>query len=118
IGTFLRGYNSRNIANLGEALSRPDKFLGQATTGALKWVYVSPAFTVGGAAWSGAFAKLEKGIDNMIGVGGGRLGRYNSPGEIPWLLQKDANGKPIGRLTADAVMRSAIEGPRSGVWMA
>ncbi|PIZ84135.1 MAG: hypothetical protein COX96_05385, partial [Candidatus Omnitrophica bacterium CG_4_10_14_0_2_um_filter_44_9] len=79
---------------LVEFYNNPAALADSVAAGALKWIYVSPSFTVGSAVWKGTFTNIE----NLV------------------------EGKPLSAsafaVEGRELLTSAVYGPRSGVWMA
>jgi len=102
----------------------PSLLVRESTKGALKWLYVSPAFSIGGAAWQGAAAKLELAMDGVDSrfYDEERLTRWqDAPAFI--LAAQNEDGEEsysnfIGRDTIDTLVAGSLEGPLSGFWMA
>jgi len=129
--------------SLGQA-SGAKLLYNRALAGAVEWVTVSPAFTVGGAFWENA--KIKGGYydeqDNMSLDGvklkdGAKLkNKINLLHPSTWVKKdgystleastkngyvKNGKGKEImlnfSELTFVDVLKSSVEGPRSGFWM-
>ena len=111
-----------NQINLGEATG--SKLLyNQALAGAIDWIVVSPAFTVGRSFWDTVKADIGYYDDikgNLSKESAQVLDSARWYNPATWIKAggKDANGKDvIAQITVRDIVQSAIEGPRSGVWM-
>ena len=122
-GKKILGSGLRNFAY------HPGALASASATGALRWTYVSPAFTIGGALYKGLLNKAEMLIAEVFdSPESSRLynrvidnKRIKSHKDIPFLLgQSSTNGKLMDLLSkkgANELALSAIEGPKHGLWM-
>ncbi|MBZ0166710.1 MAG: DEAD/DEAH box helicase, partial [Candidatus Omnitrophica bacterium] len=90
--------------------------------GAAKWAYISPAFTIGGALWTGISARVVEAIDgkdNQFRKSFGQDGRL--PAFILASQGEDGEAAYMDMLTPaglQSIYDSAITGPMHGLWMA
>ncbi|MCK9431132.1 MAG: J domain-containing protein, partial [Candidatus Omnitrophica bacterium] len=94
-----------------------------AVRGAAEWVIISPAFTVGGGLWEGVKAKAGY-YGNGLSADSQNLVNNMSWDPRTWVLIKgnytEEEGKMklnLASLTGTDLLLSAVEGPRSGMWM-
>ncbi|MFA5145725.1 MAG: hypothetical protein WC723_07020, partial [Candidatus Omnitrophota bacterium] len=85
----------------------------QATAGAVQWIIVSPAFTVGGAMWNGLLNKVSWLTDRSANSDNGLFLypiRNNADGTKDYVTLFSSYG-------LNALISSTVSGPRSGYWM-
>ncbi|MFH1593800.1 MAG: hypothetical protein ABID09_03785 [Candidatus Omnitrophota bacterium] len=87
-----------NMLSKLKVLALNDPLLRASASGALNWIVISPLFTAGEAMWTGLATKLT----NFINTG--------TFGTAKWETKE-------GPLTFDMLARSAIQGPKQGLWM-
>ena len=94
----------------------------QSLAGAIDWVLVSPAFTLGGSLWEGLKARTGYYGDTLTADSQRLIGNMTL-NPFSWMLKKETLEEPgqsrlrLSSLTTTDLLLSAVEGPRSGLWM-
>ncbi|MDD5486988.1 MAG: DnaJ domain-containing protein, partial [Dehalococcoidales bacterium] len=95
-----------------------------AVRGAAEWVAISPAFTVGGGLWEGIKAKAGYYGSGLTADSQALVDKMAWSDPSTWFLVKgnyiEEDGKMklnMASLTGTDLLLSAVEGPRSGMWM-
>ncbi|MCA9402610.1 MAG: hypothetical protein KC897_02405, partial [Candidatus Omnitrophica bacterium] len=112
----LGGAAAKGVEAAAGPRSAAQALFDQSALGAAKWTLVSPAFTIGGALWTGLAARVE----TMIDGDESRYRKFFGPGRLPAFILKTEGGyiNLISGQGLQAVYDSAVTGPLHGLWMA